>query len=753
MKSIKVLSLLAMFLCWQATVFSASSLAAVEINVWEFPRIPDPDDPNDRFSWIKGIIADFEAQNPGITVRMTEMTWAQGNDKVKIAVLAGQMPDVCSGVVPLQFIDFGVVEPVDDVLTEEDLQDYYPGALNAFRYKGKTWGFPWAQRSDLLFLNLDLFKKAGVTPPSNGRWSWDEFESSIRSISELSNDADKIWGTAWAFAPGVNDIYGLLLSGGGWFFQGEPPEFSLHKGKALESIERTLSLAGPEGPAPPDVGGYQVKDVWLAFTERQSVGVAPFGIWAIPGLNRKPEINYTIASFPDGPDGKPVSLTATIGHYVFRSDNPEKTLAAKKFARFLTNSENQKLLKRYGQFPTRISTGDLYQDDPIMSLASSLIVHGRAEPMHPRWTMMDDMIKRRLQDAALGISTTKEALASLAPSINAMMQAKVEKKTSGDNSYYRNIFVLLAIAAILWSLFSLWRGPGFKALWRSRFSYAFIAPAMIVFVIFMVWPVFWSILLAFQNFGMDKGMFEGWVGFGNFKAVFADLSFKRAAINTALYTIFVVPATVFSALVLASLIHPLSKRAGDFYRAAFYLPGVASVVVMAMVWRWIFDVQYGVLNAILGVVGIAPVEWLTSPDWSLFSIALSTILRGPGGALLIYLAAMSSIPESLYEAASIDGAGTIRKWWNITVPMLAPTTLFLVITQTIASFQVFAQVLMLTDGGPGDSSTVLVHRIYAMAFRDLDIGPASAMALLLFLFIVTVSLIQFRFFRSGWESQ
>jgi multiple sugar transport system permease protein len=130
---------------------------------------------------------------------------------------------------------------------------------------------------------------------------------------------------------------------------------------------------------------------------------------------------------------------------------------------------------------------------------------------------------------------------------------------------------------------------------------------------------------------------------------------------------------------------------------------------------------------------------------------MTTVLSPPGGPIIIYLAALDSIPRTLYEAGKIDGAGALRRWWSISVPLLTPTTLFLLITTTITSFQIFAKVLILTDGGPGYSTTVLVHRIYTTAFRDFEFGVASAMALLLFVVIMGVSLIQFRFFRSSWE--
>jgi multiple sugar transport system permease protein len=250
---------------------------------------------------------------------------------------------------------------------------------------------------------------------------------------------------------------------------------------------------------------------------------------------------------------------------------------------------------------------------------------------------------------------------------------------------------------------------------------------------------------------VGQGIFEGWVGLSNFRKIIQDEVFFKALFNTVIYTGATVPVNLIVALVLASLLYPLSSKLKTVFRAAYYLPGVASVVVISMIWRWLYDPNFGLLNQMLGAFGLGGVRWLTDADIALYSIILTTLLRTPGGPILIYLAAMEAIPPSLYEASRIDGAGPIRRWWSITLPLLKPTTLFLLVTLTITSFQVFGQVMILTDGGPGYATTVLVHRIYNVAFRDLEFGMASAMSLILFGFIMAISIIQFRLFRAYWE--
>jgi multiple sugar transport system permease protein len=275
-------------------------------------------------------------------------------------------------------------------------------------------------------------------------------------------------------------------------------------------------------------------------------------------------------------------------------------------------------------------------------------------------------------------------------------------------------------------------------------AYAFLAPKAILFLLFVVFPVVWAFIVAFQKYTVLLD--TQWVWFDNFIRITRSGIYPIAFKNTIKYTLVTVPGNVLLALVLASAIYPLSARAQTFFRAAFYLPGVISAVVVAMVWRWLYS-QNGLFNGMLGVFGFDPIPWLTSSAWSMWSIILMALLTPPGGGIIYYLAAMGSIPKDLYEAAEIDGATGLQKWWRITLPLLKPTTFYLTILGTIGSFQVFTSVLILTNGGPGHSSRTLVSLIYDTAFRDADFGYASAQGVVLFLMIMVVAVFQYRFLR------
>ncbi len=286
-----------------------------------------------------------------------------------------------------------------------------------------------------------------------------------------------------------------------------------------------------------------------------------------------------------------------------------------------------------------------------------------------------------------------------------------------------------------------------KAINKYKWDYLFLLPKFILFLIFIALPVLWAFVIAFQEYGIFETI---WTGLDNFINTFTGDLFYIALWNTLRYTIIVVPSQVIIALILASLINPLNRKAQVFFRGAFYLPTVTSVVVIAMTWRWMYNYK-GLINYLLSLFNLGPVNWLGSSDWALISIMLMSIITPPGVGIILYLANMGSIPESLFEAARIDGAGKFKTWLKITLPLVKPTTFYLTILGTIGSFQVFTQVLLLTDGGPGYATTTLVHLIYNSAFRDFDFGFAAAQAIILFVIILMFSLVQKKFLSSDIE--
>jgi multiple sugar transport system permease protein len=287
-----------------------------------------------------------------------------------------------------------------------------------------------------------------------------------------------------------------------------------------------------------------------------------------------------------------------------------------------------------------------------------------------------------------------------------------------------------------------------KAWDKHKWSYFFIAPSMLLFFVFIAYPVSQAFTYAFQKVDLRGAT---WIGLKNFQDIFASQLFRDTMQHTFVYAFFVVAAWIASSLVVAALIQPLSNRIQSLYRAAFYLPNVISIIIISLVWIWIFDPEYGFFNFLLGLIHLGPVLWLQNPDIALWSIVLSTVLIVPGSGVVLYSAAIGAIPRELYEAAEVEGANPVQKWFSITIPLLKPTTLYLTVIYTIAGFQIFERVYIMTAGGPINSTTTIVQLIFQTAFSDFNYGRASAEALILFAIIAAFSFVQFRFLSTDVE--
>jgi len=295
-----------------------------------------------------------------------------------------------------------------------------------------------------------------------------------------------------------------------------------------------------------------------------------------------------------------------------------------------------------------------------------------------------------------------------------------------------------------------------RRFWRRYGAgYLFVGPSLFFFAIFIFFPLVWSFLLSFQDF-----RFRGseWIGLDNYLGVLRNPIFLQSVLNTVIYSVSTVAVWVFVAMVLATLIHPLPGRLRTFFRAAYYLPAVTSAVFIALVWKWMLNANpWGVFNYLLSLVGVESLGWVSDPSpflgssVALWSVILSSVLTIPAVGVVLYSAALANIPRELYEAAESEGAGVWQKFRFITIPLLKPVTLYVAIIYTIAAFEVFERVYVMTGGGPGYATHTIVYLIWRTAFRFTDYGAASAQAFLLFIVIATVSIIQFRVLRGEVE--
>ena len=287
------------------------------------------------------------------------------------------------------------------------------------------------------------------------------------------------------------------------------------------------------------------------------------------------------------------------------------------------------------------------------------------------------------------------------------------------------------------------RGTHGKSDWMS--AALFLSPTLAVFGVFVLFPVFFSFYLSFHKWNMFSAG-ATWVGLDNYRAIIANPEFWSVLKNTAVYTLGTVPLNMALSLVVAFL---LNKRlAGKkLLRTMFFTPVIMSSVAAAVIWRWVYEPNFGLLNTVLGFFGVPAVNWLNEPTAAMFALIVMGVWKTFGVNMVLFSAGLQGIPETYYEAARIDGAGAWHRFWSITIPLLSPTTFFVLVMSVIGSFQVFDTVYVLTSGGPLGTTKVLVFYLYEHAFKFFDMGYASAVAYLMFAIVFVLTMLQAKYLK------
>jgi multiple sugar transport system permease protein len=294
--------------------------------------------------------------------------------------------------------------------------------------------------------------------------------------------------------------------------------------------------------------------------------------------------------------------------------------------------------------------------------------------------------------------------------------------------------------------------------WRG---YAFIAPATVYLAVFSLLPVLLAGYMSLHRWHLLKPD-KPFIGFANYTTLFADPFFRNAVWNSLIYVVFSVPLGVITSLVVALLVSRPLRGVGVF-RTLFYIPGICSQVALSMVWIWILLPETGLINFCAGQVnqllmaaGIVDAaciptstHFLKTPGWAMAALVAMSLWIGLGPRMIIFVAGLQNIPETLYEAAALDGCTKWKRFWYVTLPQLAPTTLFVTVTTTIAAFQLFTPVYVMTKGGPQRTTDVVLYHIYKEAWQKFELGTASAQSYVLLGMILVVAVVQLRIMRRG----
>jgi multiple sugar transport system permease protein len=290
---------------------------------------------------------------------------------------------------------------------------------------------------------------------------------------------------------------------------------------------------------------------------------------------------------------------------------------------------------------------------------------------------------------------------------------------------------------------------------REWTAYLFNAPGLITFAVFVVYAVYTSFVLSFHEWNILEPE-KPFVGLDNYREVLRDDAFWDSVGHSVYFVLGSVPATMAIALALALLLNTKIRGLGLF-RTAYYLPVITPLVIAAIIWKWVYNGDFGLLNFYLVQLNIIdePVQWLGDTTWAMPAVIVMNIWKGVGFNMVVYLAGLQAIPAEYYEAADVDGAGPWQQFRRITLPLVAPTTFFLLVINTIGSMKAFDQIFVMTQGGPpgpGGATTTVVYYIYTTAFKFFRMGYASALAYTLFLLMFVVSFAQFRWYIKRVEA-
>ncbi|NLG70147.1 MAG: extracellular solute-binding protein [Firmicutes bacterium] len=393
-----------------------------EIVLWDAPRWRD--ESGDQFHWIKAKIREFEASHPGVRITLVETPWAELPQKLAIAIAGRAWPDlapvdISGGAINIQYLQQGVVEPLDAFFTPEELADFYPGALAAYTYGGKLYGIPTSMTVHSMLLALDHFRNRGVEPPANGRWTWDQFVETARKLTYDRNGDGRpdVWGFSTYILKGYYEPWPMLYMAGARPLAADLRRYTFDSPQAVSALQKVLDLKFKERVAPMELGSADVGGTFQAFANREQrrIAMEPWASWAIATLRTSEQykMDFMGAEYPIGAAGQPVTIGGTGGWVVFHQPNKEKLAVVVELAKYLSTTQEQYAFARYyGTFPARQSVMalDPYGANEQMQQAAAMLPFAEMLPMHPNWRQIDERIQAQLQLAFAGEKSAEQAL-------------------------------------------------------------------------------------------------------------------------------------------------------------------------------------------------------------------------------------------------------------------------------------------------------------------------------------------------------
>lgn len=705
------------------------------------------------------LVAAFTRDHPRVRVNRIHVSSGEYDSKLKTMFASGDPPDVFY-LKPESTPDMstmGLLTPLDDAFTRPELDQYFPKLLDVFRYDGRRsgagplYGIPKDFTTVLMYVNVDLFKRAGVAVPYDG-WTWADYDAAVKKITALSSADRKIYGGMLGLWDAT--LLNIVWTYGGDFIGQDFRDLKFDDPNTIAALEmvRRLRMVDKTVYNPTGIA----KDGGQEFLLGNIGVIGPLGRWKTPEYRAIKNFEFDCVPFPYQSE-RASNLLTNAWAINSRTKAPKESLDLLKY---LVGAEGQAEMARLGlAIPSMKSVA--YSDafhKPGLKPANSkaflnAIEFGRVQQF-ARDPQFRDIVNQTTEQAIQqGSITVPQAAKEIERRWFAELDSPLKTQQFANMNWRAILSVAVAVLATLITLFW-WKARREKlgALDRSqqRSGFAFISPWVIGFALLTVGPMALSLILAFARWTAMTPLSEAeFVGVANFSHLFRyDETFGKSLWVTFYYVLLAVPLTQVAALAVALLMN--AKVCGiTMFRTIYFVPSVVSGVALATLWLKLFNNDFGLINNVF----LKPLTWfgLNPPDWFGRDAAWAAVpafvimgVWGVGSGMVIYLAGLKGVPESLYEAATIDGAGPVRRLVNITLPMLSPLIFFNVVMGLIGSFQIFTQAKVMTNGGPGTDTLFYVLNLYRQAFEFHSMGYASAMAWVLFVIVLAFTAIVFR---------
>ena len=705
-------------------------------------------------------IAEFKKLHPEIDVQYEPNPGRQYEEKILSSLAADDPPDVFlldSKLVPT-FTNKKILLDLTPFIASLDIDtsQWYPNVLAIARRGKALYALPKGFTPLMVFYNKGMFQESSTPLPAPD-WTWDDYLQTARALTEDTNrdGTPDRYGTAFTnyyfyWIPWVWSGGGDVVSPGGEVASGY-----LNSASTESALKFLIDLRVKYHVAP-EVGTWvqseKTGENYQLFANGK-IGMIIDGHWRLPKFLQyiaSGTLDIGVAPLPRHPGDRKVNVMYESGWCVPARAKHHRE--AVMLAAFMAGETACRIrATRRLEIPSVIKVADeVVAADPTgMEAAFVKEIPYCRQPWGSiierfseiEWTLQDAVDEVMVNGQPLHETMTKYAarMDNQLAAIRAHETAEFRpiKEHSEIGRFLAGVFIFVfAGCTILYATAARNRRRA------TRTALTFLAPSLFHLVVFIFTPIVFAAYLSVHRWDVVVAD-QPFVGLENFREMAVDPTFWNALKNTFVFTLNV-PLTMIISLAIALMMHKRLRGIG-FLRTIYFLPSVTSLVAVGLVWMWIYHPSFGIANFLLGLLGVPPLQWLNSTQTAMLSVIIFSIWLGVGYQMVIFLAGLQGIPEEFYEAARIDGASNMQLFRRITLPLLKPTTFFILVTSLISSFQVFTSIYIMTAGGQVQSTDVIVYHIYQAAWEQLRMGYASAMSWVLFVIVMVATWIQFRF--------